>query len=58
VKYGPHDYTGQSDVRLVYWSQSAKSPINGKRGAYVPLKGGARYQLGQLPHSIKLPASV
>ncbi|MBV9870512.1 MAG: hypothetical protein JO214_07805, partial [Frankiaceae bacterium] len=58
VKFGPHDYTSQSDVRLVYWSTTARSPINGKRGAYIPLKGGTRYQLGQLPRSIKLPSSV
>jgi hypothetical protein len=58
-KYGPNDYTGISDVRLVYWSPRQASPYNGKRGAYVPLNGGARYQLGQLPRGpLKLPAGV
>jgi hypothetical protein len=58
IKYGPGDYTGISDVRLVYWDPNAVSGYNHKQGAYVPLNGGERYQLGQLPRSLSLPAGV
>jgi hypothetical protein len=58
LKWGPGDYTGISDVRLVYWDPNAVSNYNHKRGAYIPLHGGQRYQIGQLPKSISLPAGV
>jgi len=49
IKYGPNDYTGVSDARLVYWDRSRRSPVNGKTGTYVALHAGHRYTLGQLP---------
>jgi hypothetical protein len=59
IKYGSGDYTGESDVRVVYWDPNRRSPINGKAGTYVPMNGGARYQLGQIPHTpIKFPSTV
>lgn len=48
-KYGPGDYTGLSDVREIYWSQTATSPVDGSRGAYLSTDGGRRYPLGQWP---------
>jgi hypothetical protein len=49
IKYGPGDYTGVSDARLVYWDPTRRSPVNGKAGTYVALNGGKRYTLGQFP---------
>jgi hypothetical protein len=46
MAYGPGDYTGISDAKEVYWSNSARSSIDGQPGAYVPVDGGRRYQLG------------
>ncbi|HUR78254.1 MAG TPA: hypothetical protein VMZ22_09930 [Acidimicrobiales bacterium] len=47
--YGPNDYTGLGDVREVYWSTTAVSPVDGSRGAYLSPDGGRRYVLGQWP---------
>jgi hypothetical protein len=47
AKFGANDYTWLSDVREVYWSSSAVSPVDGERGAYVNVNGGERYELGQ-----------
>ena len=59
VKYGRGDYTGISDIREVYWSNSKTSPNNGQPGSYVAVNGGRRYQLNQLPAGEpKLPSSV
>lgn len=59
IKYGSGDYTGTSDVRVVYWSNTRRSPINGKAGTYVPMNGGARYQVGQIPRTpIRFPSGV
>ena len=49
IKYGQNDYTGFSDVREVYWSNTKQSPVDGDRGAYVDVNGGARYRLGAIP---------
>jgi hypothetical protein len=49
TKFGTDDYTGISDVRQVFWNPNATSPVNGNRGAYVPLGNGRRYQAGELP---------
>ena len=49
LDWGRGDYTGISDIREVYWDPNAPSPTNGSRGAYVPLNGGRRYQLGDIP---------
>ncbi|MCU1588374.1 MAG: hypothetical protein JWN31_1867 [Frankiales bacterium] len=46
VQYGAGDYTGQADVRMTYWSTTATSPTNGKRGAFLPLDGGRRHAVG------------
>jgi hypothetical protein len=48
-KYGPNDYTGLSDVREVYWSTTATTPVDGSRGAYLQTDGGRRYELGKWP---------
>lgn len=45
--YGPNDYTGTADVKEVYWDPNARSRVDGKAGAYVPLNGGKRFRLGQ-----------
>lgn len=48
-KYGPGDYNGTSDVREVYWSSTATARQDNSRGAYVPVNGGTRYELGKWP---------
>jgi hypothetical protein len=52
VKWGtdpnlPGSYAGISDQREVYWDGTTNSATNNKPGSYIPLNGGARYQLGQ-----------
>jgi hypothetical protein len=49
TKFGTDDYTAISDARQVYWDPNAVSAVNGKRGAYVALDGGRRYQSGEIP---------
>jgi hypothetical protein len=51
LKFGstPDDYTGIDDVREVWWSNTAISPIDGKPGAYIPVNNGQRYSPGQIP---------
>ncbi len=51
TKFGSQDYTAISDVRQVYWDPNAVSPVNGKRGAYIALDKGRRYEAGELPSS-------
>ena len=46
---GPDDYTGLEDIREVFWSSTARSTIDGKPGAYVPVDGGHRYTFGEIP---------
>lgn len=60
ASYGPEDYTGLSDAKEVYWSNTAASSLDGQPGAYVPVAGGKRYRLGQWPgglDQIPVPAS-
>jgi hypothetical protein len=45
----PGKYTALTDQREVYWDANATSAVDGKKGAYVPLKGGARYAPGTWP---------
>ena len=49
MAFGPDDYTGNEDAKEVYWDPNARSKVDGKAGAYVPLNGGKRYRLGQWP---------
>jgi hypothetical protein len=46
ISFGPGDYTGNEDAKEVYWDANARSAVDGKAGAYVPLNGGRRYRLG------------
>ncbi|HWA64948.1 MAG TPA: hypothetical protein VG899_01085 [Mycobacteriales bacterium] len=56
IKFGPDDFTGVSDARIIYWDPARHSPVNGKAGTYVSLNGGKRYALGQLPTgTFKIP---
>jgi hypothetical protein len=57
IKFGPNDYNAISDFREVYWDASATSKIDGKRGAYVDVNGGRRYEPGanQLPGGLNVP---
>jgi hypothetical protein len=55
TKFGQGDYTGLADYREVHWSGQARSPIDGRAGAYVPMNDGRRYQLGQLPGGFNIP---
>jgi hypothetical protein len=57
VQYGAGDYTGQADVRMTYWSTTATSPTNGKRGAFLPLDNGRRHAVGTFVRTpLVLPA--
>jgi hypothetical protein len=59
LDWGRGDYTGISDIREVYWDPNKVSPTNNRPGAYVPLNGGRRYQLGDIPTGEpNLPAGV
>ena len=49
IAFGPGDYTGNEDGKEVFWDPNARSAVDGKAGAYVPLNGGKRYRLGQWP---------
>jgi hypothetical protein len=51
IKFGRGDYTGVSDIREVFYDPNKVSQTNGRRGAYVALNGGRRYQPGQVPRS-------
>ena len=50
--FGPSDYTFFDDVKLVYWDERARSTGDRERGAYVPLSGGRRYTLSELPSNV------
>lgn len=59
LKFGKDDYTAISDVREVYWSETAVSKIDDKTGAYVPVNGGRRYELGEWDTTLdKIPVSA
>ena len=47
MKFGSGDYTGVSDEKEVYWDPTATTPTDGSKGAYVPVGGDKRYQLGE-----------
>jgi hypothetical protein len=56
IKFGPGDFTGVSDARMIFYSPSRRSPTNGKAGSYVALNGGHRYSLGEFPSTtFKIP---
>ena len=57
IKFGPGDYNAISDYREVYWDAAATSTIDGKRGAYVDMNGGRRYEpnQGQLLPGLNIP---
>jgi hypothetical protein len=46
--FGPHDYTTADDVREIYWSPTAVSKYNQKRGAYLETDH-KRYKQGEIP---------
>ena len=56
IKFGPNDYNAISDYREVIWDASAPSPIDGKPGAYVSMKGGRRYSGGEQTNDFSIPA--
>ncbi len=60
VSFAGGDYTAVSDAKEVYWSNTARSSIDGQTGAYVPVANGNRYRLGQWAaglEQIPVPAS-
>ena len=58
LKFGPEDYNAISDFREVYWDATARSDIDGKNGAYIPMNGGRRYSSGQLDGKFDVPAKA
>lgn len=54
-RFGPDDYTANSDVREVYWDGSAVSENDGEPGAYVPMNDGRRYTLGEFTTEFEIP---
>jgi hypothetical protein len=55
IRFGPEDYHAISDYREVYWDGTARSEIDGKNGAYVPMNGGKRYASGELGRDFNVP---
>ncbi|HVV75758.1 MAG TPA: hypothetical protein VHC43_06945 [Mycobacteriales bacterium] len=56
IKFGPGDFTGVSDARMIFYTTAKRSPTNGKAGTYVALNSGHRYTLGQFPSTtFKIP---
>jgi hypothetical protein len=55
IKFGQGDYNAISDYREVYWSNTARSDIDGKNGAYVSMNGGRRYDLGEIGRDFNIP---
>lgn len=53
--YGEGDYTAVSDFKEVYWDAAARSRVDGKPGAYVPMQDGRRWTLGQLSRKFDIP---
>ena len=49
--FGPNDYTANSNVRLTYWCETCRSPIDGQPGTSVALEDGRRWELGQIPRT-------
>ena len=49
LAYGRGDYTAIEDSRHTRWDSSAVSQIDGKPGAYVPISGGERFEIGKWP---------
>jgi hypothetical protein len=60
IKFGPNDYNAISDYREVYWDSTATSKIDNKKGAYVDVNGGRRYQPGtrQLSGGLTVPKTA
>ena len=54
IRFGPGDYNAISDFREVYWDAAARSEIDGRPGAYVPVDGGRRYAAGELDGTFKV----
>jgi hypothetical protein len=50
-QFGPGDYTALSDVREVYWSNTAPSKVDGNAGAYISINNGQRFAPGTWPAS-------
>lgn len=49
IRFGPGDYSGISDARIVWWSNTAPSSIDGNPGSYVSVQGGRRWEIGKFP---------
>ena len=56
IRFGPNDYNAISDYREVIWEPTARSPIDGKPGAYVGLNSGKRYAGGEQTNDFSVPA--
>ncbi|MEY2421822.1 MAG: hypothetical protein QOI95_1889 [Acidimicrobiaceae bacterium] len=64
TKFGPDDYTAESDEKEVYWDPLATTPIDGSQGAYItvgpncpnpqPHTCEQRYELGQWSSDLSL----
>ena len=58
IRFGPNDYNAISDYREVMWSSTEPSRIDGKAGAYVPMKSGRRYAGGEQTNDFSVPATA
>lgn len=45
-EFGPGDYGGLSDHRIVWWNPNKISPANGGPGSYETVEGGRRWRFG------------
>ena len=55
TQYGRNDYTAVSDIKEVYWDAQARSRVDGRPGAYVPMAGSRRWQQGHVPRGFNIP---
>lgn len=49
------DFTWTDNMRQVYWSPTRPSSFDGKKGSYVDLYPGRRFNLGQYAGTLSLP---
>ena len=54
-QYGRNDYTSVSDIKEVHWDAQARSRVDGRPGAYVPIAGGRRWEAGTLGRAFLIP---
>jgi hypothetical protein len=55
VRFGPGDFTLNSDIREVWWNPNGTSTLDGQSGTYVAIGNGQRWEAGQLDRTVRVP---